>query len=138
MKYLLILVTITCLVSLACSKTKEYRDPTKEARLSVAFTVPPSLGSPYKVGDPFFIYLIMAANKVAVKHVDISFFDANTHLSTVGIDSISSMVVPNSVLWPTLYTTAMMDTIPSSWSKKTITVMAAANGISAKDSFQVK
>jgi hypothetical protein len=139
MKSLCFAATIGCLFMMSCSKTSDYRNPLDEERFSIEFLVPPSVGSPYKAGDPLFISLIMAANKVQVQQVDLTFSDQSTLLDTIiKLKSITASLLPNDKLWTVQYTTALMYSIPAHWGGKTVVVVAVANGKSAVSSFQVK
>jgi hypothetical protein len=139
MKSHCIAAVIGCLFMMSCSKTSHYRNPLDEERFSIDFLVPPSVGSPYKAGDPLFISLIMAANKVQIQQVDLTFSDQSTLLDTViKLKYITVSPLPNDKLWTVQYTTGLMYLIPTHWSGKTVVVTAVANGKSAVSSFQVK
>jgi hypothetical protein len=139
MKYPFITVAVCCVISISCSKKSDYRNPLNEERFSIDFLVPPSIGSPYQAGDPLFISLIMAANKVQVQQVDLTFSDQSTLLDTViKLKSIAVSPLSNDKLWTMQYSTGLMYSIPPKWSGKTVVVAAVANGKSAVSSFQVK
>jgi hypothetical protein len=131
MKLLLYAALCSILISYGCDRSHEFLDPSKEKRLSVEFLIPPSIGSPYKVGDPVLINVVITANNDSVRHVDVAFMDGNTVLTTIGVDNPKPNSILNDKLWNVQYFVGVMHVIPPAWSNKQITVQATANNVSA-------
>lgn len=131
MKLLLYAALCSILISYGCDRSHEFLDPSKEKRLSIEFLIPPSIGSPYKVGGPILFDAVITANNDSVRHVDVAFMDGNTVLTTIAVDNPMPRSISNDKLWNVQYFVGVIQVIPPAGAKKQITIQATANNVSA-------